>query len=103
MSRANPRSKDEAFASIDLMTWARWLEGPDSKRVVAQTKLPNGKFVSTVFIGLDHSFGGLKPLLFETMIFGTGDEDEYQERYSTYEEAEAGHAKAVELAGGKGL
>jgi hypothetical protein len=54
--------------------------------------------VSTVFLGLDHNFGfGRKPLLFETMIFG-GKHDQYQERYSTYKEAEKGHAVALELA-----
>ena len=34
------------------------------------------------------------PLLFETMIFG-GPHDGYQERYTFWDEAEAGHAKAL--------
>jgi hypothetical protein len=55
-------------------------------------------YVSTVFLGLDHSFGEGPPQLFETMIFG-GEHDEYQERYSTWDEAEAGHKKACKLAG----
>lgn len=33
---------------------------------------------------------------FETMIFG-GEHDQYQERYSTWDEAEAGHKRAIEL------
>ena len=49
--------------------------------------------VSTVFLGLDHAFDGGTPLLFETMIFG-GEHDEYQERYATWDEAEAGHLVA---------
>lgn len=52
--------------------------------------------VSTVFLGVDHSFGEGSPVLFETMIFG-GEHDGYQERYCTWDEAEAGHARAVEL------
>jgi hypothetical protein len=64
---------------------------------VGLTKLENGTEVSTVFLGLDHAWGDGPPLLFETMIFG-GTEDEYCERYSTWEEAEAGHKKAVEIA-----
>jgi hypothetical protein len=52
--------------------------------------------VSTVFLGLDHSFRLQgPPLLFETMIFGLDDENEYQWRYSTWDEAEAGHARAL--------
>lgn len=49
--------------------------------------------VSTVFLGLDHQFGDGPPLLFETMVFG-GDSEEC-ERYTTYEEAVAGHRRWV--------
>ncbi len=55
--------------------------------------------VSTVFLGLDHAFGGGPPMLFETMIFG-GDHDEYCERYATVEEARAGHRVACQLVNG---
>jgi hypothetical protein len=50
--------------------------------------------VSTVFLGLDHNFGeGGAPLLFETMVFGLPGED--CRRYSTWAEAEEGHARIV--------
>lgn len=52
--------------------------------------------VSTVWLGLDHQYGDGPPLIFETMIFG-GEHDGYQERYSTKEQALAGHAKAVKM------
>jgi hypothetical protein len=52
--------------------------------------------VSTVFLGLDHSFGGGPPLLWETMIFG-GKHNDYQTRYTTYDEARLGHDLAVRL------
>ena len=53
--------------------------------------------VSTVFLGMDHSFGGGgHPVLFETMIFG-GEHDQYQERYCTWDEAEKGHQIACDL------
>lgn len=52
--------------------------------------------VSTVFLGMDHSFGGGEPVLFETMIFG-GEHDQYQERYCTWDEAEKGHQIACDL------
>lgn len=51
--------------------------------------------VSTVFLGIDHSFGSGPPLLFETMVFG-GPLDEEQVRYSTEAEAAAGHKAMVE-------
>lgn len=59
-------------------------------------------FVSTVFLGMDHSFGedktapDYKPVLWETMIFG-GVHDQYMERYRSYEDAVEGHKKALEL------
>jgi hypothetical protein len=79
----------------NLLTWAKWFEGGDDKRRVAFTEI-GGVKVSTVFLGIDHSFGGGAPVLFETMIFG-GEHDKYQERYCTLEEAMIGHEKAVSL------
>ncbi len=52
-------------------------------------------YISTVFLAIDHSFGDGPPLLFETMVFG-GELDQSQERYSTWDEAEAGHKAWVE-------
>lgn len=52
--------------------------------------------VSTIWMGLDMSFVGTIPLIFETMIFG-GEFDLYQERYATEEAALAGHDQAVAL------
>lgn len=50
--------------------------------------------ISTVFLGLDHSFGEGPPLIFETMIFG-GAYDQFQDRYTTWKQAEAGHKRVV--------
>lgn len=85
----------EAIPIEDVIEWARWFETAD--RVIKQETLPNGKWVSTVFLGLDHSFGQGKPLLFETMVFKTKDNlDEIDgTRYSTWEEAEKGHKRMV--------
>src|SRR5882757_3426775 len=85
----------EAVPVNDLLEWARWFE--TAKRQIATSFPAEGVRVSTVFLGLDHSFGSSgPPILFETMIFG-GEHDQYQERYSTWEEAEAGHKRAVEM------
>lgn len=72
----------------DLFKWAGWMATAD--RIVAKTIIRDVT-VSTVFLGLDYSFRGKgPPILFETMIFG-GKLDHYMVRYSTWEEAEAGH------------
>ena len=80
---------------VDLMTWAKWFEKARQDRVVARTNVVPGSDVSTVFLGLDHQWGDGPPLIFETMVFG-GPLDQETERYSTWEEAEAGHAQMVE-------
>ena len=76
----------------DVLEWGMWLETAD--RCVAETHLPKKVRVSTVFLGLDHSFDGGTPILFETMIFG-GEFNQDMWRYSTWEEAEKGHQEAV--------
>lgn len=80
--------------ACDLMTWARMFEKAD--RHVAKTE-KGGVKVSTVFLGLNHQYGEGPPLLFETMIFG-GEHDQYQDRCSTWEQAEKMHAEACALA-----
>lgn len=56
--------------------------------------------VSTVFLGLDHSFGDGPPVLWETMVFN-GEHDQDQWRYTSQEEAIAGHSHAVQVAKGE--
>lgn len=78
---------------VEMMTWATWLEANYDSRNVAKTNISDGK-VSTVFLGLDHSYGVGPPLLFETMVFG-GSHDGNTERCTTWEQAEAQHAAMV--------
>lgn len=76
--------------------WAEKFQGSSS---VARDTF--GKvLVSTVFLGLDHSWTGGKPLLFETMIFG-GKHDGYQTRCSTWDEAIEQHEEACKLVSNK--
>jgi hypothetical protein len=55
--------------------------------------------VSTVHLGLDHSFSPYphKPVIFETMVFKDGDMSgmDYMRRYCTKAEAARGHREAV--------
>jgi hypothetical protein len=77
----------------DVLEWARMFEGD---RHVGNTTIKD-VVVSTVFLGIDHNFRpDGPPLLFETMVFG-GEHDQYQDRYSTWEEAERGHAEICKM------
>ncbi len=75
--------------------WAECFEGT-SRRVARSGN--DDIYVSTVFLGLDHSFGEGNIQIFETMIFG-GEHDQGMWRYATWDEAESGHKKACELVG----
>lgn len=92
--------------AISAEQWRDAVSEKDAKRV-AETTLPNGYWVSTVWLGINHSFGSGRPLIFETMVFphnkqddggkgvtGWGDVD--SDRYSTEAEALEGHARMVE-------
>jgi len=71
--------------------WARVFEKND--RHVALTKHGND-IISTVFIGIDMSFGGGEPQIYETLLMVSGvDEDMF--RYSTRQEALAKHQELV--------
>lgn len=88
-------------------TWEEWgnfFENKDN-RIVAQDKVRD-VFISTVFLGMDHRFGEHEHkikhgLWFETMIFQGPHthtkHHEFQDRYETWEEAEAGHKRAKNL------
>jgi len=82
----------------DVADVEKLLKSP-SYRWVRQEVLPDGKFVSTVWLALNHEWNIEKPpLIFETMVFekkGEYGNDLYCERYSTLEEAEKGHEEAV--------
>lgn len=91
---------DHSVQAVTLEEWAKSFES--GNRHVGDDTIVNGKKqirVSTVFLGLDHRFGDDgPPILFETMLFGFNCEEEYQERYCTWEEAEAWHQKAIQVA-----
>ncbi|HEY6371209.1 MAG TPA: hypothetical protein VIX37_11570 [Candidatus Sulfotelmatobacter sp.] len=76
----------------DVLRWGQWFETAD--RVVFQTQV-GASLVSTVFLGIDHQWGKGPPLLFETMIFTDGEAEDFQQRCSTWLEAEQQHAHIV--------
>lgn len=85
---------DHQPVQVELETWARWFDRVEN-RLIAWTEIVSGVTVSTVFLGLDHNFGWAGPrVMFETMVFG-GRADQYQRRYSTWDDAKAGHEAIV--------
>lgn len=80
-----------------VIEWAQMMEG-EQRKVAQDHDNEKSVSVSTVFLGMEHGHSRGKPLLFETMIFG-GPRDQYQRRYTSWEEAERGHAEACEVAG----
>ena len=72
MSRARYYRRDGKPIG-DVLTWARLFENAAYKRV-AETFLDDGTRISTVWMGLDHSFVEIygddrPPLIFESMVF----------------------------------
>ncbi len=88
---------DKEGKPLDLMEWANLFEDFEYRQV--GDSLVDGIRVSTVWLGLDHNFGRVgPPLIFETMMFDWKDDNrgqDFQWRYSTLEQAQAGHANAV--------
>lgn len=85
-----------------LGAWAMWFESRGAERFLKQTRLPNGYFVSTIWLGIDHGFGRGPPIIFESMVFQSPKSEHSlgpmrdQRRYATRREALEGHEALVE-------
>jgi hypothetical protein len=83
---------DKEGNPIGIYKWTYLFVDADYRKV-KQTTLKNGKFVSTIWLGLNHGKPGEK-LIFETMVFSDDTENSVSldcVRYSTIEEAIKGH------------
>ena len=89
--------KNKNVIDANIKEWGEFLADKKDK-IVEQTELED-KWVSTVFLGIDHGFGE-NHLWFETMVFPLKEgtrfyTDMYCDRYETYQEAKQGHAEVV--------
>lgn len=120
-----PKYYDRFGRPIPLEEWAMLLESPEYK-VIGYDEIPTtsryvASYLSTVWLGLDHSFTGGPPLLFETMRFSNeakpldlfpdrtyhpvldfpdpNEPGEYTEqlRYCTEEQASLAHKRILKL------
>ena len=98
----------------EVITIDEWGALTLEEKRVGSTQLEK-YWVSTVLVGVDmsHDPKGCTPIIFETMVFESTQENRsakpmtkewvgalsetYQERYATLAEAEAGHARIVEI------
>ena len=92
---------EKTIVPCTLIEWSQSFENADARRVARDSI--NNLDVSTVFLGLNHSFSDDEsPLLFETMVFDERKDRAREsilcERCTTYEQAEAQHARILALA-----
>ncbi len=90
---SRPTYYDREGKPISMLEWAEDYERGES-RVVRQEQVGD-YFVSTVWMGLDHQFMDGPPLVYETMVFKDDASDLAMDRYSTMDEAIAGHEAMV--------
>ena len=87
--------ENKKIKEVLIDEWVKWVKNPEN-RIIKHDECDK-ILVSTVFLGIDHNWSGKgEPVLFETMIFG-GKYNNYQERYTSYEDAIKGHKKAKKL------
>jgi hypothetical protein len=96
---------DKAGKPMSMEEWAIRFEDMKYRKIGDTDVWGDGRTrVSTVWLGLDHSFGSGPPLIFETMVFFSDGNEEMMWRYSTLRQAKAGHKNVVnELLGIKNL
>ena len=84
---------DREVQPITRRQWYKLIKEPDYK-IVKQTELSNGKFVSTVWLGLDHAVSDDQlPVIFEIVVFSNKNREkkEYLERHRSEYEALVEH------------
>ena len=86
---------DREGRRIDMDHWSKLHRDPKYRQIRCSTLL-DGAVVSTVWLGFDHGWTSEGPQIFESMVFKNGKSDLDCERYSTEEEAIAGHERMVE-------
>lgn len=103
LERSGPRlyvlDKNKRLRRATTKQWMRWFVQSGGSVRIGMTRISPRVGVSTVFLGIDRRLFGIgrRPLVYETMIFG-GPLNGEQGRYSSWDDAEAGHRAAVRKA-----
>lgn len=92
------RFYDKQGKAISLGAWGKLFEDHEYK-AIRKSYTPEGTYwVSTVWLGIEHGYKEDKPLIFESMVFGTGtnaSESFDQVRYTGIQDAIKGHNKLL--------
>jgi hypothetical protein len=92
-------------AEPDPDAWRAWMRAAqlDGRRIVAKTQINPRLEVSTVFTGMDRGPAGSpgfeRPIVFESATFEDGEVVDTR-GYTSWEDAQAGHAALVATLGG---
>jgi hypothetical protein len=82
------------------MPYARWvwaMETQPGYSLIGHDHVADG-LVSTIWLGLDHSFGNTSPpIIYETMLFDIDDWVDHQDRYTSLDDAQKNHRYIVEM------
>lgn len=84
---------DREGRPVNMLEVASLLSQPDYRRVARD--VVDDIVVSTVWLGIAHGDVDGKPLIFETLVFGS-ERDALTRRYATEAAARAGHAEVLE-------
>ena len=90
------RYYDKDGLPISMKSWVTLFE-TESYRVVKQDEAKDGSWVSTVWMGLNHSITPGKLKIFETMAFANKGSDDVLEcrRYGSMKDALTGHEEVL--------
>lgn len=91
--------RDKLPTEVDVLEYWRWRQENKHKDPyrIARDELADGRVVSTVFLGCNVSEYRVDqpPIWFETAVIKPDGVHEDETRYSTYDEAIAGHAETL--------
>lgn len=91
---------DEDKNVVEAANQSEWSDFMASDNKIVQQDHGRMFWASTVMLSIDHSFGGSRPILFESMVFPNDNSyhELYCSRYCTYDQALKGHANALAYA-----
>jgi hypothetical protein len=85
----------EPVLEPDFTKWGEWFENHYPARRIALSSVGEWT-ISTIFLGMDHSFEDGPPVLWETMVFGPEPWSDQQWRFTTREGAISHHDQIAE-------
>lgn len=86
---------NQVIEAQDIYHHQRWWETNKHQTILGINHLPDGTIISTRFLAMNWELGFENPVLFQTKVFKNQKFQDFQENYTTYEEAINGHLAAL--------